>query len=259
MPKVFYSSVQRHVEFERVCSNCGNHWTASFNISFTTSYESSSRKAAKSAEIVMQDEIKDRDENCEVLCSDCSHFSVDAMGRHFHKGYTAGLMKKYKRAAWSNVDIFLGFAWIPILLAFIANLNPLNSTNPVGSLIGLLVFLGLGSVALYALTGLIWGLITVSKVRGKVEILSDDALRELAISCYKKNKNSLHVSLLQDRVRWNPWLSEPLFCKANRHRQLVGTNAGVFTTAPTPSKIETGPLRSESKTGSAGNAGGSPE
>ena len=219
MPKVYTARVQQQADFERVCSNCGHQWLASFGIVASTYVESTRQAAAKAAEDIMHEEKRDRFDNREVLCPKCLHFSVDAMYRHFRKGgYPAGILKKYKRAAWINLPEFLGVVWIPVLLLFFANLNPLNAATPALSVVWLIVFLSAGGVALYRLIGLLCGLAALPSVRRKLGQLPDGALLELAVKCYKQNKNSLAVSGI-DEIRWNPWLSGPLRYKPPPSRE----------------------------------------
>jgi hypothetical protein len=117
MPKVYIASRTEQVDFERVCSNCEHKWTATFDLGVRGQGASSKAQASKSAETMMYVEKKDRFENREGLCPQCSHFSVNAMYRHFRKGgYAAGIFKQYKRAVWENLFGFLGFVWIPRVL-----------------------------------------------------------------------------------------------------------------------------------------------
>ena len=127
---------------------------------------------------------KDRFENREVLCPQCSHFSVDAMYRHFRKGgYAAGIFKQYKHAMWTSLFEFLSFVWIPVLLVFFADLNPLRATGTglpgrvlvfsvVFSIVWLLIFVCLGGISLYKLIGFVWGIGALSSVSRKLNQLS---------------------------------------------------------------------------------------
>jgi hypothetical protein len=212
MPKVYIASRAEHVEFERVCSNCEHKWTASFDVGVRSYVESSQDQASESAKALMYEEKKDRRENREVLCPQCSHFSVDAMYRHFRKGgYAAGILKKYKRAVWMSLLGFVGFVWLPALLFFLADLNALRSGTWL-SILWLIIVVGLGGLSFYKLIGFIWGIAALLGVKRKVSRLSDDQLLDLAVSCYKGNKNSLDSTIL-DEIRWNAWLSKPLFFK----------------------------------------------
>ena len=169
----------------------------------------------KSADGALQYEIRELRENKEVLCPDCSHFSIDAMRRHFNNGYQAGILKKYKRAVWMNLAGFIAIIWLPVLLFLFANLNPLNAAKPIVSVILLLIFLWFGGSSLYLLAGFLWGMAAVSSVRGKLGRLSDDALLNLAVTCYRRNKNSLNVSMVNAAgVKWNSWQLGPLFHSA---------------------------------------------
>lgn len=226
MPKVYIASLAEQVDFERVCSNCEHKWTASFNLGVRGQGESSKDQASKSAETMMYVEKKDRFENREVLCPQCSHFSVDAMYRHFRKGgYAAGILKKYKRAAWENLFGFLGFVWIPVLLVLFANLNPLRGVgmglpgrvlvfSVLFSIVWLLIFVCLGGISLYKIIGFVWGIGALPSVDRKLNQLPDDQLLDLAVSCYKGNKNSLDSTSFEE-IRWNAWFSRPLFHKVS--------------------------------------------
>jgi hypothetical protein len=212
MPKVYTESRGEQMDFERICSNCEHKWTASFHVAVRGSLESSKEQASRSAEAMMYEEKKDRRENREVLCPQCSHFSVDAMYRHFRKGgYAAGILKKYKRAVWMSLLGFVGFVWLPALLFFLADLNALRSGTWL-SILWLIIVVGLGGMSLYKLIGFAWGIVALPGVKRKVSRLSDNQLLELAVSCYKGNKNSLDSTVL-DEIRWNAWLSRPLFFK----------------------------------------------
>ena len=157
MPTVYTATLAEQVNFERQCSSCAHKWTASFDIGVRGELASSKEQASKSAQQIMYIEKKERFENREVLCPECSHFSVDAMYRHFRKGgYAGGILKQYKRAMWMNLLGFLGFAWIPALLLWLAKLNPLNSPVPWLSIIFLLIAVALGAVSLYKLFGFLW-------------------------------------------------------------------------------------------------------
>jgi len=212
MPKVYIATRAEQVEFERVCSNCEHKWTASFDVGVRSYVESSKEQASRSAKAMLNEEKKDRRENREVLCPQCSHFSVDAMYRHFRKGgYAAGILKKYKRAVWMNLLGFLGFVWLPALLFFLADLNAVRSGTWL-SILWLLIVVGLGGISLYKLIGFVWGIVALPVVSRKVSQLSDQQLLDLAIRCYKGNKNSLDSTSLEE-IRWNAWLSQPLFFK----------------------------------------------
>ena len=215
MPRVYFASRGEHAEFERVCSNCEHKWTASFDIAVHSELGQTKEQAEKSAATMMHIEKRERFENREVLCPQCSHFSVDAMYRHFRKGgYAGAILKQYKRAMWMNLAGFVGFVWLPALIVYLAGprLNPQNFDTPWLSIIALLIVLGLGGIALYKFVGFAWGLAALSSVRRKVRQLSDSQLLDLAIACYKGNKNSLDATSFEE-VRWNAWQTKPLLYK----------------------------------------------
>lgn len=215
MPKVYFESRGEDVDFERVCSNCEHKWTASFHIAVHSDLGYTKDQAQKSAATLMHIEKRERFENREVLCPECSHFSVDAMYRHFRKaGYGGAILKQYKRAMWMNLAGFAGFVWLPALILYLAGprINPLNFDKPWLSIIALLVVLGFGGIALYKFVGFAWGLAGLSSVHRKVRQLSDAQLLELAVACYKGNQNSLDATSFEE-VRWNAWQMKPLLYK----------------------------------------------
>jgi len=213
MPTVHIASHAEHVDYERVCSNCEHRWTASFDIGVRSMAQSTGEKAAKEAALLMSVEKEDRYKNRDVLCPQCAHFSVNAMNRHFRKsGLAGGILKKYKAAMWMNLAGFAGFGWLPALVLAFANYNPLNSEKPILSTLWLIIVVGMGGVALFKLIGFVWGLAALSSVRRKVTQLSDEQLVELAVTCYKANKDSLDATGLEE-IKWNAWFRKPLFCK----------------------------------------------
>lgn len=215
MPKVYIATSAEQVEFERVCSNCEHEWTASFDVGVRSEATGSEEQASKSAKTLMYVEKKDRSENREVLCPQCSHFSVDAMYRHFRKGgYAAGILKKYKHAMWMNLLAVLGFVWLPALLVYFAGLNPLRAWTWF-SIVWLLIVVGLGGISLYKLIGFVWGIVALTSVRRRLNQMSDNQLLDLAVSCYKGNKNSLDSTSLGEQIKWNAWFSRPLFYKVS--------------------------------------------
>lgn len=214
MPKVYIASHGEHVEFNRVCSHCQHKWTASFDIGVRSMAQSSEEQAAKEANQLLQVEKEERMKNRDVLCPECSHFSEDAMRRHFRKGYAEAILKQYKRAMWMNFLGVIGFGWLPALILYLAGprINPLSSATPWLSVIALLIVLGLGGVALYKLIGFLWGLAALSSVRRKLTQFADAQLLELAVECYKGNKNSLDSTSFEE-VKWNAWQTKPISCK----------------------------------------------
>jgi len=159
----------------------------------------------------MSVEKEDRFMNRDVLCPQCAHFSVNAMNRHFRKkGLAGGILKKYKAAMWMNLAGFAGYGWIPALVLAFANFNPFNSDRPWLSALWLIIVVGMGGVALFKLVGFVWGLFALPGVRRRVSQLSDEQLVELAVTCYKANKDSLDATGLEE-IRWNPWFRKPLF------------------------------------------------
>jgi len=213
LPKVYIASEARHYEAERTCSNCAYKWVASFDIKATSMAQSTGKKAAQEARAIVAAERKEKLENCDVVCPECSHFSEDAMRRHFKAGYAMGIVRKYKRAAWASLGEGLAAAALPTILFFVANLNPFNSTNRVWSAIGLSVCLYLGSIAVSKLVAFVWGLAAASATRSRLQQLSDPELLALAVGSYKANKNSLQVSFMDTLWKWSPWLSKVLFYK----------------------------------------------
>ena len=213
MPKVYFANVAREVAFERVCSNCNNSWTSQGTASSGDMMEQSKEEALKTAASVLSEEMKNWRDNREVLCPNCSHFSKDAMEIHFRKGYPAAIIRNYKRASWADFLTFVGVGWIPLLLFLFANLKPWDTDKPVRAAIFLALFLVTGIPAVTGLVVFIWSRLALSSVRKKLEGLSKDELHQLAVDCYRKNKNSLKVEIDAEAGLFNPWLKKPLLYK----------------------------------------------
>ena len=215
MPKVYFATVSQEVAFDRVCSNCDRTWTTRGTASSGSHMEQTKPAALETAQLVLSAEKKDWRDNRDVLCPHCSHFSKDAMDLHFRKGYAAAIIRNFKRAAWCDFLAFVCLGWLPVVLFIFANLIPWQSDKPILSTIFLLLFLIFGSVSVIGLTLFVWARFALSSVRRKLERLSDEALLELAIDCYKSNKNSVYVDIDPDAGLLNAWLKKPLFYKVN--------------------------------------------
>lgn len=215
MPKVHFATATQEVAFERVCSNCTHIWTSKGIAGSGSHMEQSSDEASKAAGYALTDEIRDWRDNREHLCPECSHFSTDAMETHFKRGYVSKVLDNYKRGTLWGLFLFVFAGWLPLVLFIFSTLNPWAARYPARAILFLLLFLWFGAIAGWGLLTFIWGRIALASVRRKLEGLSDDALRELTVDCYRQNKNSLHVSIDADAGFFNAWLKKPLLYKAD--------------------------------------------
>jgi hypothetical protein len=213
MPKVYFANVAREVAFERVCCHCNNSWPSQGTASSGQMMEQTKQDALTTAESVLNEEMKNWRDNRDVLCPNCSHFSTDAMEIHFRKGYPAAIIRNYKRASWADFLLFVCVGWIPLLLFLFANLKPWDTDTPARAAIFLALFLATGIPALMGLLIFIWSRVALASVRKKLDGLSQDELRQLAVECYRKNKNSLKVEIDAEAGLFNPWLKKPLLYK----------------------------------------------
>jgi len=194
------------VRVNRKCSNCELEWTADLIVTAEGKADSVSRndpsaleKAKKEAlaklELMAQKKKKDVDE--QVLCPKCLHFSTEAMDKHFRKGYTDGLLSKYKSEEWRNLFSSFGFAGLSLAavgIAILVSLKAINEDKPI--LLGWIILLGGLSVmfAVFFVKHLRKFYLSTkdhSKVAKMVRSCSDDELLQLVVRCYHENNNTL--------------------------------------------------------------------
>jgi rubredoxin len=191
---------------DRKCSNCGHEWTADLKVTAEGEVESripddpsAFAKAKKQAlaNLDMKAKKKKKDIDEQVLCPECSHFSTEAMDKHFRKGYTAGLLSKYKTEEWRDLFSSLGFA----VLSLAAVGGAILATNKLikeGEWRWLYGVFFPGVVSIYSARSFVKHLRKFvhstkehSKVARMVRSCSGDELLQLAIRCYHQNNNSL--------------------------------------------------------------------
>lgn len=194
------------VRVDRKCSNCGHEWTADLKVTAegeaksvirgdTSALAKAKKQALANLDLKAQKKKKDVDQ--QVLCPVCSHFSTEAMDKHFRKGYTTGLLSKYKTEEWINLLNSLALAGLSLAAAGGAILVT-NKVNKGGELkwLGWIILLGAGSIILAGLfVKRLWKFVHSTKEHSKIARMvrscSGDELLQLAVRCYHENNNSL--------------------------------------------------------------------
>lgn len=199
-PKV---KVSGYTTITRVCSNCSKTWTEKVKIEIEEKGDSSwfgpDQKEANKIKAKANQRLKDREASEQkqadkyVLCPHCEHFSTGAVEKHFPQGYFSAFKKKYKKALVYAL-IFMPFFG---LIAYFIGKQVLYSSSKDWSDYWFLIIL-------FAAVGLLfaWGFLVnlrnafrvltgYSRVNKYLPTVKEDELHNIAVSVYKKNKNSL--------------------------------------------------------------------
>ncbi|MFC2160714.1 hypothetical protein ACFLRX_03580 [Acidobacteriota bacterium] len=188
---------------ERMCSNCNKSWTERIEIegsakgdgSWFGPNEKEAKKVKEKAYQNYQDAEKREKKQADrqVLCPSCEHFSTKAMAKHFPNGYLAGLKSKYLKA------LLFALLFMPIFggIAGFLGRQILSASSKDWKQAWFLIIL-FAALTLLLVFGFIVNLINAfrvlvgyHRVRKYLQAERDDELLNLAVSCYKKNKDSL--------------------------------------------------------------------
>ncbi len=188
---------------ERVCSNCNKPWTEKIEIKTSAKgngswfgpdqMEMNRVKEKAHRDLKAAEESAKKQVDNHVLCPSCGHFSTDAMAKHFPKGYQAGLGIKYKKALLYAIIFMPIFGLGAVLLGqLVINASPKDWKDAWFLIIPcaiLALLLAWGSI-----DKLVNGfrlLVGQNQVRKYLENENDEGLLNLAVSLYRKNKDSL--------------------------------------------------------------------
>lgn len=203
-------TVSNTIYLEKICSHCGRVFKSPVKVSCTARGESrlggltqeDYEKTGSTARAGLSGEIEGVKNKAEkgVLCPYCNHFSVDAMEKHFPKGYLNGIKKKYISEGTESLLVSLGaafFAFILIGIFFYFG----ASHDDVWANILMYIIIITGCICLIGfICSLILGIYILVKypsIRQLLKNASEDELISYAIESYKKNDNSLSGG------RWN--------------------------------------------------------
>jgi hypothetical protein len=202
--------VSGYASVKRICSFCKNPWIAQVKISARVQGGSSyirpdEREAIKtqiSANMLLKQEEEKAKKQSDrgVLCPSCEHFSIDAMSKHFPKGYLAGIKRKYMWSLLVSLLLIPPCGMGATLFGGGLLLAPSKNTENKTVIIIFLVILALFFVS-YLAVNLWYGirmLFGYNRVKKHLQSMSEDDLLHLAVSCYRENNSSLGGNSLLD-------------------------------------------------------------
>jgi hypothetical protein len=211
--------VSGYASVKRICSFCKNPWIAQVKISaraqggssFISPDESEAIKTQISAQKLLRQEEEKAKKQVDrgVLCPSCNHFSIDAMSKHFPKGYLAGIKRKYMWALFVSLLLIPPCGMGVTLFGGALLFAPSKDTENKTVFIIFLVILALFFISYLAFN--LWHgirmLFGYNRVRKHLESMSEDDLLHLAVSCYRENNSSLGGnSLLGGIYKWGDML-----------------------------------------------------
>ena len=195
-------TAQGKATITRVCSGCKKSWTEQQEIEATakdetwftvTSEDVAKLKEKAQEDLERQEKWEQKQANTHILCPYCGHFSVEAMEKHFPKGYLAGFKRRYRRA------FVYALIFAPLLglgAYFLGQVVWGSSAEEWKSYWFVIIPFALIGLAL------VWGcyenlknairiLVGSGRVSRFLRTVNEDDFLELAIAVYKKNNESL--------------------------------------------------------------------
>jgi hypothetical protein len=205
MPKYYQATAKLAgwASVERECFSCKKSWTEKINIcgegaSGLTSGRPGGKQvnqARNSAYHNLKKEEKRIKEQYDkgVLCPSCNHFCTGAMAKHFPRGFRAGVNKKFNKAVSSSLLSTIFLSPFVILLGGVVLSGGWGHTADefwMRFLVGI-IELFLLVLFLYNLILGIRIILGFFRVKRLLRAKNEDELLDIAVTHYRKNKNSL--------------------------------------------------------------------
>ena len=181
----YYTSEQDFkVKLQRICCNCGHAWEINYSDTVASS-DSTQEEVYRNLKFNIEEKIIKYDNDKEILCPKCSHFSKNAMEEHFPQGIKQGILKKYKKTIWTIPGGVLGIAWIPgLIILLLMKIEDM-------SLLWLILAVPLALYAIYYLIFFFTTLIMYNSIKKAIINSCEEDILQLLLEYYKKNKYSL--------------------------------------------------------------------